>query len=141
MAVRRPHDCGDVGHHQRVHDRVERLQVVRPHVEQHALAHQRQLSRPRVPLRGHRHRRVDRRASLLDRAEDRARGVVATHPLQTVQDLAAPVAVDNHNEVDHPRRHVGVVAGVLLLEQPPERGLDLRGRRVLLAPDRPGVHI
>ena len=52
---------GEVGHDQRVHDRVELRQVLLAHVQQHALAHERRLARPCVARHGHRHGRVDRR--------------------------------------------------------------------------------
>src|ERR687890_1787456 len=63
----------------------------------------------------------------------------AAEVLQPVDDLPAPVAVDDRHQVQDSRRDVRLVRRVLLLEQPPQGGLDLRGRRALLAPDARGV--
>ena len=41
-------------------------------------------------------------APILNRAQDRARGVVATDPLEAVGDLTLPLTVDNDDQVEHP---------------------------------------
>ncbi len=75
-----------------------------PDVEHDPLARQGELAGAVVlARRRERHGGVDRRAARLDRAQDRARRVVAADVLEPVEDLAAPLAVDHHHEVEHPR--------------------------------------
>ena len=74
-------------------------------------------------------------ASLLDRAQDGARCLVAPDALEPVGDLALPVAVDDHDQVQHPGGHQRLVLGVAAEQQPPQRRLDRVRVGVLLAPD------
>ena len=60
----------------------------------------------------------------------------AADALQAVLDLAAPLAVDDGDEVEHARRDERLVLAVALLEQLAQRAVDLRGRGVLRGPDR-----
>ena len=137
VAVRRPDQRGEVGDHQRVDDRVEA-----------AAGAAARCPGPPARGRGRARRGAGRRAwsswpsrrsvcARLDRAEDRARGVVAADVLEPVLDLAAPLAVRDHDQVEHPRRHVRLVLRVALLEQLAQRGLDLGGRGVLRSSRRP----
>ena len=72
---------------------------------------------------------------VVDRGDDQPRRVVAPDPREPVLDLAAEAAVDDHDEVHHPRgdeRAVGLVAAA---EQLAQRRLDRARRRVPRAPD------
>jgi hypothetical protein len=133
VPVRRPDQRREVGHDERVHDRVEARQVLLPQVQEHALACEVEVA---LDLSADRHgdRGVDRGASPLDRADDRARGVIAADLLEPVQDLAAPVAVDDDDQVQDARGRMRTVARVLRLEQVAERLLDVGGRGVLGPP-------
>ena len=143
VPVGRPHQRRDVGDHERVDDRVELLEMPGPEVEDDALAGKCELAGlvgvRGAAVRGHGDVRVDRRAPFLDRAQDRARGVVAAHALEAVEHLAAPLAVDHDDQVEHARGRVGLVALVLLLEQPAQRFVDRPRRGVLFAPNAAGV--
>jgi hypothetical protein len=82
---------------------------------------------------------VDLLAAVLDRAEDQPRRMEAADPLQAVLDLAAEVGVDDRHQVEHTGRDEGaglvVVFAAAAGDHVAQRGLDARGRRVLLAPD------
>ena len=85
------------------------------------LAHRRDLPRRRPGVgRGHPGPRRDVVAALLDHAHDRARRAVAADLLEPVGDLAAPLAVDDDDEVEHARGRVHAAAlGRTLAEEPP----------------------
>ena len=63
------------------------------------------------------------------------RRVVAADARQPVLDLAAEAAVDDHDEVHHPRGDERAVLLVALAQQLAQRRLDRAGRRVARAPD------
>ena len=94
VAVRRPQQRRQVGDDERVDDRVEVRRGARsPRSRTTCSRGQRELA-----VRGSarssaidRDARVERRAPRLDRADDRARGVVAADAAQAVGDLAAPL--------------------------------------------------
>ena len=94
---------------------------------------------PMRPLAGvlvaHHRDRVERVPAFLDRAQDRARGVVAADALEPVGDLALPGAVDDHDQVEHARRRERLVGGVALAQHLAERRLDRVRIRVALRPD------
>ena len=71
----------------------------------------------------------------LDRGDDQPRRVVAPDPREPVLDLAAEAAVDDHDEVHHPRGHERAVRLVAAAEQVAQRRLDRARRRVPRAPD------
>ncbi len=75
----------------------------------------------------------------LDRADDRARRVVAADAAQAVGDLAAPLRSTTHDEVEHARRDVARRSRAWRSSSRlAQRRLDRGGRRVLLAPDGVG---
>ena len=117
-----------------IDDRLEPRQVLGSHVDLDLLAHHAEPVVRRF-LVGHHRGRVERRAALLDRAEDRARGVVAADPLEPVGDLALPLAVDDHDQVEHPSRRERRVRRVALAQQLAQRVVDRVRRGVLLSPD------
>ena len=104
VAVRRPHERHEVGHEQRVDDRVEPLRCDSPIVELDALGAER--DRPLGPASSSiaAHASIVRRRSSTAQ-HDRARRVEAADPLEPVLDLAAPLAVDDRDEVEHARGH------------------------------------
>ena len=95
----------------RVDDRVECREVLGPHLDVHALAARGHAAGRGLDVVGEHRRGVERLAIRLDRAQDRARGVVAADAVEAVGDLAAPFAIDDGHEVEHPRRDVALVLG------------------------------
>jgi hypothetical protein len=64
--------------------------------------------------------------------------VVAADPGEAVGDLAAPLRIDDHHEVEHARGERVLVLAVALAQQLAQRRLDGGGRGVALAPDGVG---
>ena len=117
VPVRRPDDGGQVAHDERVHDRVHLGEVCLAYLDQHLLVVERELAGSPVTLHPRGDPRVELRPPGLHRAEDEPRGVVAAHALQPVQDLAAPLVVGDHHEIEHPRGCDRLVLVVVLLEE------------------------
>jgi hypothetical protein len=136
VPVRRPHHRRQVGHQQRVDDRVELGQVLLADAQLDALARDRDVPGPRGDVVGaDAGPRVDRLAPRLDGALDEPRRVIAADALEPVLDLAAELAVHHHDHVEHPRGHERVVGVVVLDDDVAQRRLDPRRRRVALGPD------
>ncbi len=134
VTVRAPQHGRQFGHHDRIDDRLEPTKVLGPHVDLDVLAHHPEAAAGRVLVAHHRHR-VERVPSLLDRAQDRAGGVVAADPLEPVGDLALPRAVDHHHQVQHAGGSKRLVRGVPLPQHLAQRRLDRVRVRVALRPD------
>jgi hypothetical protein len=64
--------------------------------------------------------------------------VVAPDAAQPVGDLAAPLAVDDADEVQRPRGNALLGLGVALRDEMAQRLLDRRRRGLLRTPDRVG---
>jgi hypothetical protein len=136
VAVRRPHHRGEVGDQERVDDGVELGQVARADLDLHPLARHGDVARDRMRVLGADPRpRVDGLAPVLDGAQHEPRRVVAADALEAVLDLAAELGVHDRHHVQHTRRHERVVGVMMLGDDPPQGGLDLRRRRVALRPD------
>ena len=136
VAVWRPQQRRQIGHHKRVGDRQQVVEVALAEPDDDRLVQQRDLSRLRVLLGGDRGARVEARAAGLVGEHDQARGGVASDAAQAVGDLAAPFVVDERDHVEHARRHVAAAFGVTLGQQPAQRRFDRIRRRALFAPDR-----
>jgi hypothetical protein len=82
-----------------------------------------------------RRHRVERGSAVLDSAQHGSRGVITPDAVQAIGDFALPLPIDDHHQVEHPRRSQLLVGGVALAQQVAKGGLDPIGGRVLLGPD------
>jgi hypothetical protein len=136
VPVRRPDHRGQVRDQQRIDDRVEVGQVLRPDLDLDALARDAEMAGRRIVVVGaDAGPGVDRRPPRRDRAEDEPGRVVAADALEPVLDLAAELRLDHDDHVEHARRHQRIVAPVVLDHDVAQRRLDPRRRRVALRPD------
>ena len=109
-------------------------QMLGPHVDLDRLVHHANAATRRV-LVAHNGDRVERVPPFLDRAQDRARGVVAADPLEPVGDLALPGAVDDDHQVQHAGGSERLVRGMPFAQHLAECRLDRVRIRVALRPD------
>ena len=131
MPVRRPQHRRQLRHQDRVDDRVEARKLRASYLDLNLFVYYGDATGARLFVAHHRDR-VERLTSLLDGAEDRARGVIAPDPVKPVGNLPLPLAIHDHDQVEHARRRKRPVGGVPLAQQLPECGFDLVGRGVPL---------
>ena len=81
------------------------------------------------------HARREPLPARFDVDEDQPRGMEAPDALEPVLDLAAELAVGDHDHVHDARRNVGALLFVALGEHVPQRGLDAPRGGVVLAPE------
>ena len=136
VPVRRPDGGAQVRDDERVDDRVEVARCCSPTVTMTSSRMTANSPGLRRAVRRDRRLGVDRRAPGLDGADDGARRVVAPDAAQPVGDLAAPLAVDDADEVQRPRGDALLGLRVALGDEVAQRLLDRR-RRACPARSRP----
>ena len=113
VPVGHPQHCLQIGDEHGIDDRVQPGQVLGPDVDLDSLVRDRELAARRFRI-AHHGDGIERVTTLFDRAQDRARRVVAAHPLQAIRDLALPRAVDDDDQVQDPSRRDRDIGGVAL---------------------------